>query len=252
MLKKIILWPLLVLSFVLVVTLLVLWFLTRRELPSGEAGAKAETLTQGIEQAVNLAEWHKTAAVSFTFDAQGTHHFRDNKRGYREVRWKKGGQQYVVQYDQSSNYIAWHNKQQVSGDIADELYKEAYARHTNDFFWLHPFSQLRAPGAQRYYVSERALLVQYESGGVTPGDSFLIITDEFFKPIRWQIWVSIIPLPGYEFSFSEWHSCKTKAHFSLQHNSLLLNVPIRDLHCYARYPQANGVDRFRELLSQRR
>ena len=119
--------------------------------------------------------------------------------------------------------------------------------HTNDFFWLHPFSQLRAPGAQRFFVGSRALLVRYTTGGVTPGDAYLIITDEQGLPIRWQMWVSILPLKGFTFSFEDWQTFSTGARLSTTRRSPVLDIRLQRIKTYSHYPMLTEPDRFLEL-----
>ena len=242
-----------------VIVILVLYIYARPQVPQGEEGARAEALSQKIEKAVHLDAWKQhTAALSFLFQGidSGTRHFRDNRRGYREVSWKKGKTKYRVLYDQKARYLSYRNEellQKKESEKAYALYQEAYKKHSNDFFWLNPFSQMRAPGARRFYVQERALLLHYESGGVTPGDSYLIITDAEGLPQRWQIWASILPLKGLEFTFENWQSSESKARFSLLRRHRLLDIQITDLKTYLRYPPPpqkgkESNDRFARLI----
>ena len=112
---------------------------------------------------------------------------------------------------------------------------------------------MRAPGAKRFYVQERALLLHYESGGLTPGDSYLIITDAKGLPQRWQIWASILPIKGMEFTFEDWQSSESGAYFSLLRRHRLLDIRITDLKTYLHYPPLSkggrqAKDRFAKLL----
>ncbi len=220
-------------------------FFLDQPLPAGREGPDAEQLRAKIERAAGLDAWNKTAALSFFFPLSSTRHFRDNFRAYREVVWEEGKVTYAVQYDQHANFLAVADGKRVSHDAGWKLYEEADKRHTNDFFWLHPFSQMRAPGAKVLFVGKRALLLQYESGGYTPGDSYLFVVNEDSFPIRWQLWASVLPWDGIEFSFEEWHTCSTGARFSLRHKHTLFDVPIRDLKCYAHYPIAKTGEKDR-------
>ncbi len=236
----------------LIIISIAIFLLGRRELPKGgKQGAVAEALTRKIERAVRLDRWQKTAAVSFCFALQNNLHFRDNQRGYHEVIWQSSKGVYRVHYDCHANFIVWLNESILTDKKeAWKAYEKAYALHTNDFFWLQPFAQLRAPGSKRFYLQKNALLVQYTSGGVTPGDSFLIITNDQGLPIRWEMWVSVLPiLKGYTVSFEDWHTSRTGALFSLMHRSPLLDVPITQLKVYRHYPsrESGEKDRFAHL-----
>jgi hypothetical protein len=67
--------------------------------------------------------------------------------------------------------------------------------------------KVRDPGTERKVVNTKmgkGLLVTYTSGGVTPGDSYLWILDQNNRPVKWKMWVSIIPLGGLEFTWEDW------------------------------------------------
>ena len=221
------------------------------EKPEGQAGPAAEALTNKIESAVDLAAWReKTRAAEFVFLLTGTRHFRDMGRKLVEVRYKSGGGEYLVQYDEASaRRLAKKNGIALRGAALDAAFREARKQHTNDFFWLNPFAALRAPGALRQKVGERALLVTFQSGGETPGDSFLFVTDQTGKPLYFKMWVSIIPLKGFQADFRGWVKTPQGALLSLEHPTFVKAVNLRLKGAYQKYPSENGEDRFKELLT---
>ncbi len=139
---------------------------------------------------------------------------------------------------------AWRNGGELVGAELDAEFRAARAYHTNDFFWLSPFSQLRAPGAIREAVAERSLLVHYGSGGETPGDRYLIITDAAGRPERIQMWVSVIPIPGAEFRIERWETTATGARFATLYSSAARDIELTNLRAYATYPEPGIRDRF--------
>jgi hypothetical protein len=50
---------------------------------------------------------------------------------------------------------------------------------------------------------KEALMVTYTSGG-TPGDSYVWILDENYVPSAWRMWVSIVPIGGFETSWEDY------------------------------------------------
>ncbi len=242
---------LLIIASLILISLLVAVFaffiLGQRDLPQGVGGSEAEALTRRIEQAVGLDSWKKTAAISFDFSRSGSRHFCDLKRGYWKVEWSKGGDSYRLLSDRFASFVAYKGQELITGEPARQSYFAAWKKHINDLFWFNPFVQLRSPGAERLYVGQQALLVTYHSGGVTPGDSYLIITDEKGLPQRWQIWASILPLKGLEFTFEDWRQSQTGAWLSLVHKGPLLSVNIEQVQTYPDYPIAGEVDHFLPL-----
>ena len=228
-----------------------LWFFGRQKPPTGISGKKAEELTRRIEEATGQKSWNEIDAVSFRFVRENRVHFRDRQRGFVEVIWKNQRHEYKVQYNRHFLFLSLDNGKAVDPKKAQKLFQKAYHFHTNDFFWLNPFSQMRAPGAQRYFIGERALLIRYTSGGVTPGDSYLISVDKKGLPLRWKMWVGKVPIKGIEFSFGGWETTSNGARLSLFHQSVFLDLKIEDLQVYPSYPYTNTqgiqIDRFRSL-----
>jgi hypothetical protein len=227
---------------------LTIQFVVNKPIPEGAEGPAAEALTDRIEAATGLDAWRSTAAVAFRFDRRGNVHFRDIKRGLVEVRLPGDEKLRVLYNHKNQNQFVVF----AGGEAAKAASQEAIKWHVNDFFWLNPFAALRAPGTERRLVGERAVLVTYSSGGVTPGDSYLIVTDESGRPERWQMWVSVLPLAGFEFTFEGWQSFETGAILSTIHRSSIADVNLSDIRTYHVYPAPGEADRFAPLLEEMR
>ncbi|MDP4680960.1 MAG: hypothetical protein NWS46_11410 [Cyclobacteriaceae bacterium] len=113
-----------------------------------------------------------------------------------------------------------------------ELCEKAWRFWANDSFWINPISKIFDSGTSRSIVMQedgsKSLLVTYSSGGVTPGDSYLWILDDNFRPKAWKMWVSIIPIGGLEFSWDNWEKLTTGALISTSH-SVLIEVKISNV-----------------------
>lgn len=219
-----------------------------KSLPNGQTGEKAEQLTKKIEQAVNMSAWKNTAAVEFLFDYAKNRHFVDMKRGLVEVEWTEKSK-YKVQYYKKDRSICkvWKDDKIMDSNLSSDLVEKANKAHVNDFFWLNPYAALRAPGTIRKYVGEQALLLIFESGGVTPGDSYLFITDENHRPVRIQMWVSVFPIKGIEWNLESWIKSSTGAMLNNKNSGGMLTIEIKDIKTWAQYP-AKKEDRFASLL----
>ncbi|MCB1308673.1 MAG: hypothetical protein KDK30_10855 [Leptospiraceae bacterium] len=254
MIKKIGLTVLLLIgSALLIIAGLVLWISGGRP-PEAVSGPAAELLAERIEASVNMSAWREnTAAIEFVFLPRQNRHFRDLRRQLIEVRWGTEDH-FKVQYNnRTGRFIAFKNDERLRDASAEDAYRQAVRLHTNDFFWLNPFATLRAPGAERKLAGERALLLTFNSGGVTPGDNYLIITDGDGQPQRWQLWVSLWYVPnGIEFAFNEWTELSTGARVALKHPGKLASIDLEVKSVYGDYPPIGEADRFQDLLDYER
>ena len=214
------------------------------KIPTGETGAPAEALRDRIETAVNIADFQRLGAIEFTFVRTNHRHFYDIGRRLVEVRWGD----FTVQYDKATyQYRAEQNGQQLTGEDAAAAFATARKYHVNDAFWLNPFAHLRSPGIQLQKIGEQALLITFASGGVTPGDSYLIVTDETGRPTHWKMWTRVVPIKGIEFSFEGWQSVLDRVPLSLEHHSSIIDINLGDVEAYATYPEPGRPDRFAAL-----
>jgi len=72
-------------------------------------------------------------------------------------------------------------------------------------------------------------MVSYSSGGVTPGDAYVWLLDESYRPTSWKMWVSIIPIGGLEVPWSTWLTTETGAEICNLHESVM-NLELTDIH----------------------
>ena len=48
------------------------------------------------------------------------------------------------------------------------------------------------------------LMIEYKSGGVTPGDSYLWILDDSYQPTGYKMWTQILPVQGMYVDWNDW------------------------------------------------
>jgi hypothetical protein len=213
---------------VLVALGLIAYWTADEERPEGVSGPEAERMAEKIYQAVNKDAWDSLAFVGWTF-REDHHYLWDKKQNVVEVRWSD----YRVLLDpEKVSGIAYINKQEAKGAKEEELIKNAYEYYCNDGFWFHAFTKLHDPGTSRELVTEdeeKALLVTYQKGGVTPGDAYLWYTDSTGLPEGFKMWVSIIPVGGLYFSWENWDTLYNGALVATDHNSEMLSIKIRNV-----------------------
>lgn len=213
-----------------------------------DTGPKADSLAQRIMKATAYEAWQETGIVSWTFSGRNKHIW-DRQRKYSRVEWGK----HVVLFDHTTKKgKAWKNDQRVEGEALTKLIDEAWNKWANDSFWLNPFEKLYDDGTERAYVrteeGDDALLITYTSGGNTPGDSYLWITDESGLPKKVKMWVSVIPIKGVPVSWEGWQTLSTGAKAAGVHKMSFITLELTDIkgatdiNAYAEEDPFAGLD----------
>lgn len=173
--------------------------------------SEAEALTDKMLSALNAEAWERTAAVRFRLREGAPLLLWDRARGFVEVT---SGDKRVLLDLGTRRAVAFRDGAALSADETRELADDAYATWANDSFWaIAPF-KVRDPGTTRSVVEhegKRQLLVEYSSGGVTPGDAYLWELDDDGRPVAWRMWVKILPVGGARVAWRDWFALSTGA-----------------------------------------
>ena len=220
--------------------------------PPGAPGPEADALARRMVAAVDGPAWDRTGAVRWTFRGN-RHHLWDRQRGLARVRW---GKIQVLMDLASRRGIAYDGEREIVGDRAAALVEKAFARWTNDSFWLNPVVKAFDPGTRRSLVpledGSEGLLVEYTAGGLTPGDAYLWLIGEDGLPTAWRMWTSNLPKGGMRASWESWVELATGARISTRHRLALGKIDIGDLAGAATLSElAPGPDPFAALLAER-
>ncbi len=234
---------LLVLIVLLVLLLVGLYFTYNEPLPKGKKGAEALALVSKIQTAIDQTAWDSTRYVEWSFRA-AHHYIWDKKRHLVQIKWDNYR---VLLNPNTINGIVYQNDQKITA--TKELLDKANTFFINDAFWLNAPAQIA--GKEREFKAvglpngEQGLLITYLSGGVTPGDSYLWILDKNGLPKAWKMWVSIIPIGGLEFSWSDWKELDSGAKIAANHLGQFFDIPISNTKSY----QTTKEDIFEELAA---
>lgn len=188
---------------ILAAILLVIGLSLNETLPEGKSGDEAEQLADEMLNALNKEAYDSLEVLEWTFPRG--HHFVWYKREKRVlVSWED----YKVDLNTLDRTgTATYQGTRLSGDNEKQALEKAWSMFANDSFWLVAPYKVRDPGTVRKIVQTKqgtGLLVTYTSGGVTPGDSYLWILNADNIPVKWKMWVSIIPVGGIEFTWEDW------------------------------------------------
>jgi len=172
--------------------------------PESQAGPEAEALAQKMLTRVNKPAWDSLNYISWTFTGKN-HYAWDKQADHAIIRL--ANTKVVMDLDEITGK-AYVEGKEVKGEEADKLIQTAWSNWCNDSFWLAAPYKVKDPGTKRSIVTmddgQKGLMITYDGGGVTPGDSYLWLLDESGLPYAYKMWVSIIPLGGVKAEWNDW------------------------------------------------
>ncbi len=215
---------------VLAILLALIYLLFNQKRPVGVPGPEADALALKMFEAVDKAAWDSTAWVRWTY-AGKYHIFWDKKNNKAQVDW--GGKKALLNLSEFKAE-AYENGRLQEGEAAAKISQEAWKWFYNNMYWLCAPAKLMDPGSTRSIVSleggKKGLLVEYSSGGVTPGDAYLWEMNDAGLPVKYQMWVSILPIGGVSGSWENWAILPTGAKIATRHKiGGLLTVDVTNL-----------------------
>ena len=216
--KKILKWIGIILV-TLVAIAVIAGIVMHKKKPVGKTGPEADALAQKVLTAINKPAWDSTKVCTWTF--RGANHYMwDKERNFAEIKWKKNRVLMRLDDVDGEAYVAG---KKVDGDQKKKLINKAWSYWCNDSFWFNAPSKVFDKGTQRSIVEledgSKGLMITYQSGGVTPGDSYLWKLDNNGLPLSWEMWVKIIPVGGIGNSWEGWVTTETGAKIASSHKN---------------------------------
>ncbi len=176
--------------------------------PAGESGNKADALAQNMLQALDKEAFDSIPYLQFEFFRGGHKYLWDKKKNHAIIEWENN--KVIMNLNTVSGKIYVDNVLQ-EGEEAEKIKSKAWSYWCNDSFWMIAPFKVFDKGTTRKIVELDAedngkygLMIEYESGGVTPGDSYLWILDDNYIPTGWKMWTQILPVQGLYAGWSGW------------------------------------------------
>lgn len=200
------------------------------DLPTGQQGAKADTLATQMLNALNEEAYINTDYLEWTF--KGDHYYKWYKTDNTvEVSWD--AITVILDLANINNSKVFAGKQEYNGTEKQDYIHKAERYFNNDSFWLVAPYKVFDLGTERRLVKTEdgkdALLVTYTSGGSTPGDSYLWHLDDNGRPKSYQMWVDILPIGGLEATWENWITTESGAQLPTTHKLLILTIDMGEV-----------------------
>lgn len=199
-------------------------FALAKPLPEGTPGPEAEALADRMATAIDADGWAATGAVRWTIF--GHQYLWDRERNL--VRYEDG-RGVVLTEGWRPMGRAFRDGEEVGGRWKDKRVAHAYASFVNDAFWAFAPTKVRDEGTSRSRVGPDELLVQYGSGGVTPGDAYLWELGPDGLPVAFRIWARVLPIPGVRVEWTDWTTLATGVKVATRRSAGAVGFTVTDL-----------------------
>lgn len=212
----------------IIITVSTLYLSLHEKLPDGKTGVDANNFALKIQQAIKYDKYLETDYLQWTFRNKN-HYVWDRQRNVVEVQFDNHKVFLDLDHPEKS-------KTQHLEHFSRKTIKKALDNFNNDSFWVVAPNKLFDKGTIRKLVTledkSKALLITYQSGGTTPGDSYLWKVDKNYRPVSYKMWVSMFPIGGIEATWEDWVKTESGAYFSQQHKLLGFGIPITNLKAW--------------------
>ena len=201
----------------------------REPIPKGiESGRDADDLARSVQLALYYeVGWERSQFIEWSF--AGREHLWDRQRGFVRTKWDETTVLFRIS---GSRAHVTRRGSVVTGAQAYEISERAYEYWVNDSFWLYPARTFFDPGVERGIIKDpqgrrHQLLISYQKGGLSPGDSYLFDLDETRRPVGWRIWNQTLPIGGLYIPWSGMERLASGLWISTEHDLLGLALKLK-------------------------
>lgn len=218
-----------ILLVILIVSMIVCVNVLSKKMPQAIAG-DGDALAESMFEALNKPAWDTLGYLQWTF--QGHEYAWDKKNNIANIQWGKN--EVILDLDKLNGRAYTNNMEVVDQDKKAKLINRAWSFWCNDSFWMFAPFKVKDPGTSREVVSieeepeSKGLKVTYDSGGVTPGDTYVWVLDDQNIPTGYYMYVEIIPVKGAYTSWIDWIEIGG-AKFAIGHKNSLMSIEMQNV-----------------------
>ena len=217
-----------------IVAIGILYAVYNESIPEGKSGPEADALAEKMLKAINYETYKNTRFLEWSF-VGGAHKYKwDKTNGTVEVSWDD----YKVDLNLGNTEDSFVSKGGtiISAKESQKTINEARDFFNNDSFWLVAPFKVFDKGTTRSIVTlddgTEALLINYASGGSTPGDSYLwkLLPNGF--PESYKMWAQVVPIGGAEASWDDWKIMENGLALPATHKMGPVTMDMGDVKAY--------------------
>jgi hypothetical protein len=217
-----------------IVAMGILYAVYNESIPEGKSGPEADALAEKMLKAINYETYKNTRFLEWSF-VGGAHKYKwDKTNGTVEVSWDD----YKVDLNLGNTEDSFVSKGGtiISAKESQKTINEARDFFNNDSFWLVAPFKVFDKGTTRSIVTlddgTEALLINYASGGSTPGDSYLwkLLPNGF--PESYKMWAQVVPIGGAEASWDDWKIMENGLALPATHKMGPVTMDMGDVKAY--------------------
>ena len=225
--KKLLKWALYgIIALVGIGTLAV--FILSEKYPEGTNASKADEVANSIMNALDKDGFDTIKYLAWNF-ADRQQYIWDKQSNNAIIKW--GNVEVTMDLDNQVGDVLVDG-QILQNDEKQKYLDDAWFYWCNDSYWMIAPFKMFDPGTSRVMVNDdgrEGLMVKYDSGGVTPGDSYLWFYDDNYIPTGYKMWVNIIPVKGIYSSWDNWKTLPSGAKLAQKHEMKLFTLVIKDI-----------------------
>ncbi|NJB35730.1 hypothetical protein [Croceivirga sp. JEA036] len=220
---------------VVILIAIVTWgFIANEALPEGKAGQEADALAMKMLTSLNYSKYQNSRCIEWSFKNGANHYKWDKKLGKVTVTLEDTKIHLNLNAPKKSEVLDASTS--LSKEEKTALINKALENFNNDSFWLVAPYKVFDNGVTRKVVSldsgEKALLITYNSGGTTPGDSYLWLLNDNGFPNAFKMWVKIIPIGGVKATWDDWQVMDSGAFLPKTHQLGPITLNMGDIKAY--------------------
>jgi len=217
------------LFIIIVILILGIWIATKvmsESRPDERPNSNPELLSSQMMTALNKPAWDSLKFLKWEF-MMGHKYVWDKQDNLAQISW--GDNRVLIDLDQVDGE-AYKDGEVMSGDDKQSMIQEAWGYWCNDSFWMFAPFKIYDKGTTRKVVNtdseHKGLMITYDSGGVTPGDSYLWLLGDDYIPDAYKMW-TFIPVKGIEMSWENWKTLKGGCKVALSHKSKFMSFDMK-------------------------